>query len=35
MTKKKIQEAKEFYKLHFGNDVFNEEGNVSSLDIIK
>ncbi|XP_033104415.1 nicotinamide phosphoribosyltransferase-like [Anneissia japonica] len=26
VTKEKIQEAKEFYKLHFGNDVFNEEG---------
>ncbi|XP_033647974.1 nicotinamide phosphoribosyltransferase-like [Asterias rubens] len=26
VTKEKITEAKEFYKLHFGHDVFNEEG---------
>lgn len=26
VTKEKIQEAKELYKLHFGNDYFNEEG---------
>ncbi|XP_071961446.1 nicotinamide phosphoribosyltransferase-like [Antedon mediterranea] len=26
VTKEMIQEAKEFYNLHFGEDVFNEEG---------
>ncbi|KAK3600703.1 hypothetical protein CHS0354_011383 [Potamilus streckersoni] len=26
VTKEKIQEAKELYSLHFGNDYFNEEG---------
>ncbi|XP_055958451.1 nicotinamide phosphoribosyltransferase isoform X1 [Patella vulgata] len=26
VTKEKIQEAKELYKLHFGNDYFNEKG---------
>ncbi|XP_072027111.1 nicotinamide phosphoribosyltransferase-like [Amphiura filiformis] len=26
VTKEKIQEAKEFYKVHFGYDVFNEQG---------
>ena len=26
ITKEKIKEAKEVYKLHFGQDLFNEEG---------
>ncbi|GFN88927.1 nicotinamide phosphoribosyltransferase-like [Plakobranchus ocellatus] len=26
VTKEKIQEAKELYELHFGQDIFNEEG---------
>jgi len=26
VTKEKIQEAKELYTLHFGRDLFNEEG---------
>ena len=26
ITKEKIKEAKEIYKLHFGQDLFNEEG---------
>ncbi len=26
MTAEKVQEAKEVYKAHFGQDLFNEEG---------
>ena len=28
VTEERIQEAKQFYKLHFGSDVFNEEGSM-------
>lgn len=34
VTKEKIEEAKELYKAHFGQDVFNEEGWNYILEVI-
>lgn len=36
VTAEKIKQAKEFYQLHFGYDLFNEEGlcNIKKLTVL-
>jgi hypothetical protein len=35
VTKQKIQEANDFYKLHFGSELFNEEGNYMYIYLLQ